>query len=315
MDLDALRAKLTPETKVVFFCSPHNPGGTAWSADEIRALAAFCAERDLILVSDEIHCDLVFAGARHTPTLRRRARDRRPADHLRCRHQDLQSRRRPCRRLRHLQPGTEAPARRADRGQRARLLQRLRHDRDRGGVADRRGVARCAAGLPRRPTAICSTRASRRRRPARARCGSMPPISPGSISPAPVSRPTTSRTGSTTRARIFASPGPQFGPGGDSWLRFNFATPRPILEEALDRLDDAFKDLRTGGEGRPMKQTRGRRDRQRHTVENRFAAQRRRREEPPRGGRGRGRAADHVRRHAGDYRCRRPAGRRSTACC
>jgi cystathionine beta-lyase len=49
-----------------------------------------------------------------------------------------------------------------------------------------------------------------------------------------------------SRARIFASPGPQFGPGGESWLRFNFATPRPILEEALGRLDEAFSDLRTG---------------------------------------------------------------------
>jgi cystathionine beta-lyase len=46
------------------------------------------------------------------------------------------------------------------------------------------------------------------------------------------------------RARIFASPGEQFGPGGDSWLRFNFATPRPILNEALDRLDYAFRELR-----------------------------------------------------------------------
>src|SRR6185503_2751986 len=64
MDLDALRQKLTPRTKVVFFCSPHNPGGNAWSKDEIRALAQLCAERDLILVSDEIHCDLVFPGAK-----------------------------------------------------------------------------------------------------------------------------------------------------------------------------------------------------------------------------------------------------------
>ena len=69
MDLDALKQKLTPRTKVVFFCSPHNPGGTVWSPDEIRALAHFCAEHDLILVSDEIHCDLVFGGAKHTPTI------------------------------------------------------------------------------------------------------------------------------------------------------------------------------------------------------------------------------------------------------
>src|SRR5262249_24659088 len=46
------------------------------------------------------------------------------------------------------------------------------------------------------------------------------------------------------RARIFASPGSQFGPGGEAWLRFNFATPRPILEEALGRFGEAFSDLR-----------------------------------------------------------------------
>jgi cystathionine beta-lyase len=48
------------------------------------------------------------------------------------------------------------------------------------------------------------------------------------------------------RARIFVSPGEQFGPGGETWLRFNFAAPRPILEDALARLDQAFADLRTG---------------------------------------------------------------------
>ncbi|MCC7347191.1 MAG: aminotransferase class I/II-fold pyridoxal phosphate-dependent enzyme, partial [Variibacter sp.] len=69
MDLDALRSKLSPRTKVVFLCSPHNPGGTAWSPDELRALARFCAEHDLVLVSDEIHCDLMFAGAKHVPTI------------------------------------------------------------------------------------------------------------------------------------------------------------------------------------------------------------------------------------------------------
>jgi cystathionine beta-lyase len=47
-----------------------------------------------------------------------------------------------------------------------------------------------------------------------------------------------------SRARIFPSPGSQFGPGGETWLRFNFATPRPILDEALGRLEEAFKDLR-----------------------------------------------------------------------
>ena len=48
-------------------------------------------------------------------------------------------------------------------------------------------------------------------------------------------------------AHIFANPGAQFGPGGESFLRFNFATPRPLLERALTQLDDAFQDLRGGG--------------------------------------------------------------------
>ncbi|MEM7173622.1 MAG: aminotransferase class I/II-fold pyridoxal phosphate-dependent enzyme, partial [Pseudomonadota bacterium] len=69
MDLEHLRRQLTPRTKVVFFCSPHNPGGNTWSRDEIRELAEFCSAHDLVLVSDEIHCDLVFPHARHIPTL------------------------------------------------------------------------------------------------------------------------------------------------------------------------------------------------------------------------------------------------------
>ncbi len=49
----------------------------------------------------------------------------------------------------------------------------------------------------------------------------------------------------TERARIFASPGPQFGPGGENRLRFNFATPRSRINEAIERIGDAFADVRT----------------------------------------------------------------------
>ena len=45
------------------------------------------------------------------------------------------------------------------------------------------------------------------------------------------------------RAHIFPSSGPQFGPGGETWLRFNFATPRPVLKAALRQLQEAFHDL------------------------------------------------------------------------
>ena len=66
MDLEALAGQLDGSERIVMFCSPHNPGGRVWEVAELRALAEFCAAHDLILVSDEIHHDLVYPGARHT---------------------------------------------------------------------------------------------------------------------------------------------------------------------------------------------------------------------------------------------------------
>lgn len=67
MDLDALAAQLDGTEKMVIFCSPHNPGGMVWSVEEIRALAQFCEAHDLILISDEVHHDLVLPGGpKHT---------------------------------------------------------------------------------------------------------------------------------------------------------------------------------------------------------------------------------------------------------
>lgn len=65
MDLETLGANLDPKARVVLLCSPHNPGGRVWSPQELRAVADFCAERDLILISDEIHHDLVYDGTKH----------------------------------------------------------------------------------------------------------------------------------------------------------------------------------------------------------------------------------------------------------
>jgi cystathionine beta-lyase len=61
------QARITPKTRMMILCSPHNPGGRVWSQAELRAVADFCVKNDLILVSDEIHHDLVFPGERHIP--------------------------------------------------------------------------------------------------------------------------------------------------------------------------------------------------------------------------------------------------------
>ncbi len=66
MDLAGLGAALTGRERVVILCSPHNPGGRVWDRSELAALADFCRAHDLLLVSDEIHHDLVMPGNRHT---------------------------------------------------------------------------------------------------------------------------------------------------------------------------------------------------------------------------------------------------------
>jgi cystathionine beta-lyase len=59
-DWQALEAAVTPAVKVFLLCNPQNPLGRVFSAEEVTQLAEFCDRHDLVLVSDEIHCDLVF---------------------------------------------------------------------------------------------------------------------------------------------------------------------------------------------------------------------------------------------------------------
>ena len=243
MDLDALRAMLTPRTKVVFFCSPHNPGGTVWSADEIRALAAFCTEHDLILVSDEIHCDLVLGGAKHVPTI---AAAPEVADRLitcvaatktfnlagahvgACVTSNPELKRKLDARIAASGLGsyaafgmiaTEAAWRTGDAWL-DELLPYLAGNRD---LLDSRIEAAAPGARSMRLDATYLAWVN---------------FSGTGLKAEDVAKRV------SERARIFVSPGAQFGPGGETWLRFNFATPRPILREALDRLDDAFRDLR-----------------------------------------------------------------------
>lgn len=66
MDFDAWDAQMTGNETMMILCSPHNPGGRVWTKAELRGVADFCKRRDLILVSDEIHHDLVMPGHSHT---------------------------------------------------------------------------------------------------------------------------------------------------------------------------------------------------------------------------------------------------------
>ena len=243
MDLEALKNKLTARTKVVFFCSPHNPGGTVWRNEEIRALAAFCARHDLILVSDEIHCDLIFAGARHTPTLTAAP--------------EIADRLITCvaaTKTFNLAGAHVGACIATNRALKQRLDQRIAAcglaSYNRFGMiateaAWRTGEAWLNALLPYLAanrdlfqTRIEAAAPGARAMQLEATYLAWVNFSNTGLSPQDVAQRV------KDRARIFASPGPQFGPGGETWLRFNFATPRPILMEALARLDEAFQDAR-----------------------------------------------------------------------
>ena len=60
--------KKAKEVKIFLLCSPHNPLGIVWSREELQRMADICIANDVLLVSDEIHSDLIFHGKKHIPT-------------------------------------------------------------------------------------------------------------------------------------------------------------------------------------------------------------------------------------------------------
>lgn len=68
LDLDDFAAKVAdPSVRMFFLCHPHNPTGRVWAEDELVAMTDLCLANDVLVVSDEIHCDLLRHGVSHTP--------------------------------------------------------------------------------------------------------------------------------------------------------------------------------------------------------------------------------------------------------
>ena len=68
IDWTALEEAVTPTTRLFLLCQPHNPMGMVFARADLERLADFCARHDLILCSDEIHCDMILDDRRHEPT-------------------------------------------------------------------------------------------------------------------------------------------------------------------------------------------------------------------------------------------------------
>lgn len=67
MDFDNLAQVCDDKCRMLILSNPHNPAGICWSADTLRQLAHFCHQRHIIVLSDEIHCDMALWGNRHVP--------------------------------------------------------------------------------------------------------------------------------------------------------------------------------------------------------------------------------------------------------
>lgn len=67
MDFASLNALIDSKTKMIIISNPHNPVGRVWTPEELNNLADICLKNNIIIISDEIHCDLVLPGFTHTP--------------------------------------------------------------------------------------------------------------------------------------------------------------------------------------------------------------------------------------------------------
>ncbi len=67
-DAERFERELSPRSRILLLCNPHNPVGRRYERDELERIAEICIARDVIICSDEIHCDLILDGGPHVPT-------------------------------------------------------------------------------------------------------------------------------------------------------------------------------------------------------------------------------------------------------
>ena len=67
IDPASLEACLADDTKVLWICNPHNPVGRAWTREELQIMADLCVKYNVLILSDDVYCDLLYPGTKYTP--------------------------------------------------------------------------------------------------------------------------------------------------------------------------------------------------------------------------------------------------------
>ena len=238
LDLESLRSRIDASTRILLLCNPHNPTGRVLERRELETLAELALARDLVVVADEIHADLVFPPHRHIPfaSLSREVEARTITltsatkafniPGLRCA-------------LAHFGSGAL----------RRRFLALPRALR--GGLGALGQVATLAAWREGQPwlDAVLAYLAGNRDLVARFAAERLPGV--GHVAPEasflawldcrPLRLEPTPQRFFLAHAKVALSAGENFGRPGEGFARLNFATSRAILGEILERLAKALR--------------------------------------------------------------------------
>jgi len=240
LDFDAWDAQMTGAETMLVFCSPHNPSGRVWTPEELQGVADFAKRHNLILVSDEIHHDLVMPGHTHTPM----ANIDGIADRL-----VMMTATTKAFNIAGSHSGNVIIADEALRAKFAGRMAALGLSPNSFGL-----FMATAAYSPEGATWVDELveYLDGNRKLFDAAVNAIPGLASMNLESTYLAWVDFDGTGMpmaefTRRveqdAGIAVNHGPTFGKGGDSFLRFNIATPRARIQEACDRLAAAFKDL------------------------------------------------------------------------
>ena len=240
LDFDAYDAQMTGNETMLVLCSPHNPSGRVWSKGELQAVAAFAKRHELILVSDEIHHDLMFEGNEHIPMANIAGIEDRLVMMT------------ATTKTFNIAGSHSGNVIIADPDLRARFGARMMA----------MGLSPNSFGLFMAEAAYSPSGAAwvddlvqyldGNRKVFDAGVNAIPGLKSMNMQSTYLAWVDFENTGMSREkftarvqqnARIAANHGPTFGKGGESFLRFNFATPRARVIEAVERLQVAFGDL------------------------------------------------------------------------
>ncbi|WP_444667537.1 MalY/PatB family protein [Cereibacter changlensis] len=241
MDFAAWDKQMTGRETMLAFCSPHNPGGRVWTVEELQGVADFCQRHGLLLVSDEIHHDLVYPGQKHSvmPVAAPGVEDRLVMMTAPTKTFNIAG----CHTGNVIIPD---PALRAKFAARMAAL---------GISANSFGLFMATAAYSPEGAAWVDDLMGyleQNRRIFDAGLQAIPGLKSMPLEATYLAWVDFTDTGMTApefiarveaEAQICANHGATFGTGGESFLRFNIAAPRAQVEEAVQRLQKAFADL------------------------------------------------------------------------